>query len=244
MIYAILADIHANLAAFGAVLEDIEGKGGADVIWCLGDIVGYGPDPVECIELLNQYQHIAVAGNHDWGAIGRMDLKEFNPVAAAACRWTAQQLRSAEIKYLDNLPLKLEEDGFTLVHGSPREPLRDYLISISRAEQNISYFASQVCLVGHSHIPLIFSCEKDGVISSSQFLPGIALTLGKNRLIVNPGSVGQPRNNDPRASYAIYDSESKRIRRFQVEYDILLTQQRMMERNLPMRLIARLTYGV
>ena len=102
MIYAILADIHANLAAFGAVLEDIEGKGGADAIWCLGDIVGYGPDPVECIELLNQYQHIAVAGNHDWGAIGKMDLKEFNPVAAAACRWTAQQLRSAEIKYLDS----------------------------------------------------------------------------------------------------------------------------------------------
>ena len=139
MRYAIIADIHANLAAFKAVLEDIGHQGGAEKVWCLGDVVGYGPDPHECIELLCQINHVCVAGNHDWAAIGKIDTAEFNPDAAAACHWTAQQLSPADIEYLQKLPLVIEEDKFTLVHGSPREPVWEYIISTGIAQENFAY---------------------------------------------------------------------------------------------------------
>ncbi|GAF95580.1 unnamed protein product, partial [marine sediment metagenome] len=118
MRYAIIADIHANLAAFAAVLSDIEDKGGVEELWCLGDVVGYGPDPRQCIELLRQHKHVCVAGNHDWAAIGKLDVPEFNPDAAVVCRWTAQQLSSEDVDYLGGLPSVMEKDDFTLVHGS------------------------------------------------------------------------------------------------------------------------------
>jgi len=115
MRYALLADIHANLAAFSAVLDDIERRGGVEEFWCLGDIVGYGPEPSQCIELLRRYKHICVAGNHDLAAIGKLDIASFNPDAAFACRWTAQQLSPENIGYLSSLPLVIEKDDFTLV---------------------------------------------------------------------------------------------------------------------------------
>ncbi len=129
MRYAIIADIHANLAAFTAVLNDIESKGGVVEIWCLGDIVGYGPDPHQCIELLCQYNHACVAGNHDWAATGKIDTSDFNPDAAAACQWAARQLSPEDAKYLENLPLTIQRGDFTLVHGSPREPIWEYVLS-------------------------------------------------------------------------------------------------------------------
>ena len=147
MRYAIVADIHANLAAFTAVLEDIEHRGEVAEIWCLGDIVGYGPDPHQCIELLRQHTQVCVAGNHDWAAVGKINTADFNPDAAAACCWTAQQLNPGDIQYLESLPLVIQKDDFTLVHGSPREPIWEYLVSSRGAEENSAYFETQFCLV-------------------------------------------------------------------------------------------------
>jgi len=244
MRYAIIADIHANLAAFRAVLDHVERQGGVEEIWCLGDVVGYGPDPHQCIELLCQCKHVCVAGNHDLAAIGRAAASKFNPDAAVACRWTAQQLSSEDAKYLENLPLVIQKEEFTLVHGSPREPIWEYLISVSSAKENFGYFQSQFCLVGHSHMPVIFKYDETDTCSSSQFVPEIRLALGKNRLIINPGGVGQPRDGDPRASYAIYDNETGMVRLYRVPYDVGVTQIRMVRHNLPMRLVARLSQGI
>jgi len=242
--YAIIADIHANLAAFTAVLSNIERRGGVEEVWCLGDVVGYGPDPHQCIELLRQYNHVCLAGNHDWAAIGKLSLSEFNPDAAVACRWTAQQLSPEDVDYLESLPLVIEKGDFTLVHGSPREPIWEYLLSIGSAKENFAYFQSQFCLVGHSHVPLVFRYSQTGACSFSPFSINIGLVLGKSRLIINPGGVGQPRDGDPRASYAIYDSETRMVRLYRVPYDIDVTQNRMVKHNLPMRLVARLSCGL
>ncbi len=244
MRYAIIADIHANLAAFKAVLDHIERRGGVEEVWCLGDVVGYGPDPCECIELLRQYNHVCVAGNHDWAAIDKLATSEFNPDAAVACRWTAQQLSPDDIKYLESLPEVIQKEDFTLVHGSPRHPIWEYLISVSSAKENFTFFQSQFCLVGHSHVPVVFKYDETGTCSFSQFMPNVGLALGKSRLIINPGGVGQPRDGDPRASYAIYDNETGMVRLYRVPYDISITQARMVRNNLPIRLVARLSQGI
>ncbi len=243
MRYAIIADIHANLTAFMAVLVDIEQKGEVEELWCLGDIIGYGPDPHQCIELLRKAQHICVAGNHDLAAIGEIDTSDFNPDAAAACEWTAGQLNAADRVYIKNLPLAIERDDFTLVHGSPRQPIWEYVLSIGTARENFTYFKSKYCLVCHTHVPAIFKQGKGGSCSFSQFSTKEETVLGEERLIINPGAVGQPRDGDPRASYAIYDSESKTISLHRVPYDIAATQARMVEKRLPMRLVARLSHG-
>jgi diadenosine tetraphosphatase ApaH/serine/threonine PP2A family protein phosphatase len=240
---AIIADIHANLTAFTAVLDDIEQQGGVDEFWCLGDVVGYGPDPRECIARLRQTQHICVAGNHDWAAIGKISTSDFNPAAAAACHWTQQQLSPEDVEYLGNLPLVIEKDDFTLVHGSPREPVWEYILSTAAAMENFSHFRSPYCLVGHSHYPAVFRHDDTGNCSVDQFLPDSQLVLGEDRLIINPGGVGQPRDGDPRASYAIYDSISRQVHLYRIPYDIRATQDRMIAHGLPMPLITRLSYG-
>ncbi len=244
MRYAIIGDIHANLTAFTAVLDDIERRGKVEKVWCLGDVVGYGPDPHACIELLRQTDHVCVAGNHDWAAIGKIDTAQFNPDAAASCHWTARQLSSADVEYLGNLPLVIQEDDFTLVHGSPREPIWEYLTSTSIAQENFAYFKSQFCLVGHSHLPLVFRYSESSACSSSQFLPNVRLALGRNRLIINTGGVVQPRDGDPRAIYAIYDTEASQVRLYRVPYDIHSTQDKMVKCGLPIPSVARLSYGV
>lgn len=244
MRYALLADIHANLNAFKAVLDDIKHRGGVEELWCLGDIVGYGPNPRQCIELLRQQKNICVAGNHDLGAIGKMPFADFNPDGAYVCRWTAQQLSSEDIEYLESLPFVIEKDDFTLVHGSPREHIGEYLISKGSARENFSYFKTRFCLVGHSHMPLIFKQAEDGGCSFIPLSVSIGQVLGKSRMIINPGGVGQPRDGDPRASYAIYDSDSGVVRLYRVEYDISATQIEMTKKNMPVRLIVRLEHGL
>jgi predicted phosphodiesterase len=241
---AIIADIHANLDAFKAVLLDIKEQGEVEEIWCLGDIIGYGPDPHQCIELLRRTNHICVAGNHDLAVIGEVDTHQFNPDAVAACEWTSRQLTPQDVLYIKELPLVIERGDFTLVHGSPREPVWEYILSISTASENFTYFKSKYCLVCHSHVPAVFRLGKGGVCSFNKFLPESALGLGEGRLIINPGSVGQPRDGDPRASYAIYDSEAEQIRLRRVPYDITATQSKMVGLRLPMRLVARLSRGV
>lgn len=242
MRYAILADIHANLAAFEAVLRDIEEKGGVDAMWCLGDIVGYGPDPSGCIELLRQHEPVCIAGNHDLGAIGRLDLSYFNPAAAAACRWTAGRLSPEDIQYLESLPMAATRGDFYLVHGSPAEPVLEYVVSTGIAAKNFSFFTLPYCLVGHTHAPLAFK-QVGPICSSITLSPNIGLVLGEHRMIINPGGVGQPRDGDPRASYAIYDSEGRVLRLHRVEYDIDATQQKMIKAGLPMSLVSRLQDG-
>lgn len=243
MRYGIIADIHGNLEAFSAVLEDIERGGGVDELLCLGDTVGYGPDPHGCIELLRRQRHICVAGNHDLGAIGRTNTAFFNPDAAAACRWTGEQLSEEDIAYLASLPTTFEKEGFTLVHGSPREPVWEYVISISIAEESFGFFSSPYCLVGHAHIPLIFR-DEEGTCTFSRFSPNVKLLLGKIRLIINPGGVGQPRDGDPRASYAVYDQETDMVKLYRVEYDIKTTQDKMMRHEMPIPLVVRLAQGL
>ena len=240
---AIVADIHANLDAFKAVLLDVKEQGDVEEIWCLGDIIGYGPDPHQCIELLRQTNHIGVAGNHDLAAIGEIDTHQFNPDAVAASSWTSRQLIPQDVVYIKELPLVIERDDFTLVHGSPREPIWEYVLSLSSASENFAYFKSKYCLVCHTHVPAVFKLGKGGACSFSKFSPESAVGLGEERLIINPGSVGQPRDGDPRASYAIYDSQAGQIKLRRVPYDIAATQAKMVEQRLPIRLVARLTRG-
>ena len=239
-----MADIHSNLTAFQAVLGDVEARGGVAEIWCLGDVVGYGPDPRQCIELLSQHKHICVAGNHDWAAINKLDTAYFNPAAAAACHWTAQQLTDEDRGYLENLPLVIKKGDFTLVHGSPRESIWEYLLTVGEAEENLAHFETKFCLVGHSHMPLVFRCSESGRCSLSPLSTEEEVALNEARLFINPGGVGQPRDGDPRASYAIYDEETGTVTLHRVAYDIKATQSRMMKHGLPMPLVTRLSYGM
>ncbi len=242
MRYAILGDIHSNLTAFQAVLQDLDSRGGFDRIWCLGDVVGYGPEPHRCIELLQQYDYVCIAGNHDWAAVGSIDISDFNPDAAQACRWTEQSMSLEDKEYLKGLPAIISIDEFTLAHGSPREPIWEYLLSVGQAVDNFQHFNTNFCLIGHSHIPLVFEQQSD-TVTLQNFPDGAVLTLGKNRLIINPGSVGQPRDHDPRASYALYDSKTGAVYHYRVEYDISVTQVKMQQVGLPDFLIQRLSLG-
>ena len=241
---AIISDIHANLAAFNAVLDDIRAQRSVGKYWCLGDVVGYGPDPCECIEALYRLDHVCVAGNHDLAAVGKIGLEEFNPDAAAAAKWTASRLTQTDISYLQELPLTLIEGDFTLVHGSPRDPIWEYVLSENLAAENLPYFTTKFCLVGHSHVPLTFTFQQKGEVSGKRWSATEKIVTAGERMIINPGGVGQPRDRDPRASYAIYDSEEGSVMLHRVPYEIRATQKRMAELGLPQSLIARLGYGV
>jgi len=243
MRYLILSDIHANLAALEAVLED---AGEFDKIWCLGDLVGYGPEPNECIEKLRQFDHLCVAGNHDWAALDRLDLEEFNVDAQKSCRWTQAQLTPDNRAYLEGLPTTLIEEGFTLVHGSPRQPVWEYVLYPSIARPNFKHFGTQFCLVGHTHVPVVFSLTQQEFGEYCELLQlqlNSPTPLGDLRSIINPGSVGQPRDGDSRASYMLLDLEHDTIEYRRVVYPIARTQKLMAEANLPERLITRLAHG-
>lgn len=238
----IVSDIHSNLEAFHAVIEDAQRHGGFDEIWSLGDLIGYGPDPSACVDLLRSHEHSAVAGNHDLAAIGSISVQRFNPYAAAANRWTAEQLTREQTEYLGSLPLILEIDEFTLAHGSPRDPVWEYLTTVESAIACFTHIDTYWCLVGHSHMPFLCIPRPDGAAFMS-FPQGRAVQLDDDPLIVNPGSVGQPRDGDPRASYAIYDDSAQTIAHHRVEYDIAATQAKMRQHNLPDYLIDGLSLG-
>ena len=241
---AILSDIHSNLPAFEAVLRHAEAAGRVDALWCLGDTVGYGPHPNECIALLRRYEHRAVAGNHDLAACGKMGTEEFNEAAASAAHWTAEQLSVTARAYLHALPLVDCEGDFTLVHGSLRWPEWEYLLSSEQAQVQFELQRTPYSIVGHSHLP--FVCREWSSEAPPVLLPAgesQRVELGDDRMILNPGSVGQPRDGDPRASYALYDSDARAIRYHRVEYDIAATQQAMEAARLPRWLIERLSHG-
>ena len=236
----IVSDIHSNLAALDAVFADAQRLDAIDAVWCAGDIVGYGPDPNACVERLREADAISVMGNHDAGAIGRMDLENMNLYAAEACRWNGEQLTAESRAFLEGLELTLEREPFTIVHGTPNDPLWDYLLSYPQADDAWYLSGAQALVVGHSH--LAFVCEED----TGMLMPGpegLRVAVGGKRLVVNPGSVGQPRDGDPRASYAVYDNETSIVSLQRVPYDIVSTQRKMVDAGLPDPLVSRLSLG-
>ena len=243
MRYLVLSDIHSNLEAFEAVLDD---AGPVDRVWCLGDVVGYGPEPNGCVELLRSRPHLCIAGNHDWATLGKLDLRDFNPDAREANLWNRKQLTPQNLAYLEALPETLVQGQFTLIHGSPRHPIWEYIIYPSTARVNFEHFETPYCLAGHTHTPVIFRLHNSKGEPGAEALPPAiqeTVKLGNERLIINPGSVGQPRDGDPRASYAIVDDEALTVEHRRVAYPVEKTQAKMMEHNLPLRLVLRLGYG-
>ena len=238
----IVSDIHSNLEAFQSVIDHANGNGGFHQIWQLGDLVGYGPDPAGCIDLLQEYDHMGVTGNHDMAAVGRLGLERFNIYAATAVRWTKTQLSDDHKDYLRKLPLRVETNDFTAVHGSPRDPVWEYVVSTYTATANLGHFSTRRCLVGHSHLPFICKFRDTGP-EFLDFPLNVTIALEDERCIINPGSVGQPRDGVPTASYAVYDSDAGTITHRRTAYDIPATQQKMRERGLPEYLIDRLAEG-
>lgn len=243
----IVSDIHSNLEALEAVIADAQGRGGFDSIWCLGDSVGYGPDPVACIDLLVSFSLVAVAGNHDRAALDVRESSNFNSAAAYASDWTARRLGRECRDFLSGLPEVATVGEFTLVHGSLRAPLREYLLNEEAAASTFGRLRTGYCLVGHSHMPFLCLENRDGP-RFVQFSEDEVYPLGPRRWIVNPGSVGQPRDYDPRPSYALYVREeydlAGSLERHRVEYDRAATQEKMRQAGLPRSLIERLDYGV
>ncbi|MGB2695248.1 MAG: metallophosphoesterase family protein [Dehalococcoidia bacterium] len=240
---AIVSDVHANLPAFEAVLRHAEAGGALDAVWCLGDIVGYGPHPNECIELLRSYAHRTVAGNHDLAACDRMGTEEFNAAAATAALWTTEQLSESSRAYLTGLTLVECEGVFTLVHGSLRSPEWEYLLSSEQAQAHLELQRTPYGLVGHSHLPFVCREEPGRPPKVLRVGDGERVKLGDERSILNPGGVGQPRDGDPRASYALYDDVARIVSYHRVAYDIEATQRAMEAAGLPRWLCERLSYG-
>jgi len=239
--YLVLSDIHSNLNAFEAVLAD---AGPFDQIWCLGDVIGYGPQPNECIERLKSLPHICVAGNHDWASIGKLDISAFNTYALRACLWTRKQLTPDNWEFIENLPEKLVEDRFTIVHGSPRHPIWEYITDPGMAAANLPYFDTTYCLFGHTHKPIVYACDDSHSTCGGFVLPlNEPAPIPEERLLINPGGVGQPRDHDPRASYFLLDLERNTIGYRRVPYPIEETQQLMLSLGLPRLLAERLSVG-
>lgn len=237
----IISDIHANLTAFEAVMADADGQW--DFIWFLGDLIGYGPDPNECVALLREYDHIGLSGNHDWAVLGKLDAASFNHEARAAIEWTRATLTEDARAYLDALPTMRVDGPFTLAHASPRQPVWEYILDAHTAAVNFDYFDTDYCLVGHTHVPVIFEHRDANTILLHPPSYDTPFNLNSSRVIINPGSVGQPRDSDPRASYAFLDTEAMTWEYRRVIYPVAETQARMREHGMPTRLIKRLEYG-
>ncbi len=239
----IVSDVHSNLEALDAVIAHADGHGGFDTVWCLGDLVGYGPDPSRCLERLRRFNLVVVAGNHDYAAAAIIDASDFNGAAFTAIRWTAGQLVADEKRFLAELPQVALVPPFTLVHGSLRAPIVEYLLHPSEAQATFDLLTTPYCLVGHSHYPFICR-EMSPVPVFLPFPEGQPSPLDSTRSIVNPGSVGQPRDRDNRAGYALFDSDASAVEHYRVEYDIPATQAKMRTAGLPEYLIDRLDHGV
>ena len=238
--YAIISDVHANLEALNAVLQNIDEEK-VDSLLFLGDSVGYGPDPNECIELLKAKSTIVLAGNHDWGAIGLTDTTYFNPFAKVAIEWTSETLSDENKAFLDTLPLteSIKADSIYLVHSSPKEPEKWHYLSYEyEASMYFPCFDDKICFIGHSHIPFIVESSPTGKIQSHYNYGEIKK---RSRYIINVGSVGQPRDGIPHAAYALLRDNTVEIKR--VSYDIVVTQKKMRKAGLPDYLIERLAFG-
>lgn len=238
---AIFSDIHSNLEAFKAVLNDID-RQNVDQKLFLGDIVGYGPNPNECIELLQENSDVALGGNHDWAAVGLTDDSYFNQYARESMQWTIETLTDENKEYLKTLKPDRVLDSMQIVHSTPLEPPEwHYIMSIQDAQENYPMLEKDLCFIGHSHQPVIIECM-DG--TNIQPIRDMYKTLDKNRkYIINVGSVGQPRDSNPDACYLIYEMDTGDIQFRRVEYDIKRVQKKMARKKLPQYLIDRIAIG-
>ncbi len=241
MKYFIFSDIHGNLEALQTVLREL------DILQdhipvCLGDIVGYGPNPKECLQEIRDRNILCLAGNHDHATIGKMDISYFNPYAKEAVIWTRKVLDDDDLKFLGELRIREEKDNMTLVHATPCDPEQwNYLFSLYDAQHNFECFDTQVCFVGHSHQP-IFIIQKETKECWVHPHPIISFRDGW-KYIINVGSVGQPRDGNPLTSFATYDDELQTVELKRIEYDIGKTQEKMRKNKLPDYLIDRLELG-
>ena len=237
---AVLSDVHANLPALEAVLQALAPY---DAVWQLGDVVGYGPQPDEVVARLAAERAQGVRGNHDAAALGDLSTDSFNSDARAAVEWTARHIRARTRSWLARLPKRAELEGFTLVHGSPRDETWEYVTSAAAARANMRHFATRHCLIGHTHVPLVFR-QSDGEVDGLLPDDGALLELDERRTIINPGSVGQPRDGDPRACAMLLDTDKGTLEWRRVEYSIEPVQRLMKELKLPVRLATRLSFGL
>lgn len=235
----VISDIHANLTALDAVLTD---AGEFDAAWCLGDLVGYGPDPNECIAKVRALPNLrCIIGNHDAAALDQIDTKTFNLEARQALEWTQKTLTETSVSFLSSLQQKIEINNVTLTHGSPRHPVWEYLMDSQTAALNFDYFSTPYCFVGHTHLPVVYTREEKKLVVYKP-TPNNKITLSP-RTIINPGSVGQPRDHDPRAAYVIYNPGENTWDYRRLTYDIPAVQTRMADAQLPERHIVRLQAG-
>ncbi len=233
MLLAILSDIHGNLAALTRVLERARSEG-ADILGCLGDIVGYGPFPNECVELVHEHCSLTVRGNHDAGAVGDLPPEDFNKDGEIAIKWTCSQLSTCNAERLKALPMTVDSHGITCVHSSPFNPHSwTYVATWQHAAEVFPHFSTPLCCIGHTHIPAIVA--ENGVVNSYQ---------RNQRHLINVGSVGQPRDGDCRASFALIDTDRNSAQIIRVEYDVKATMKAIRDAGLPEFLARRLEYGI
>jgi predicted phosphodiesterase len=243
---AILSDIHANLAALENVLNEIDARQ-PDAVWCLGDIVGYGPHPQTCADIIRERAAVCLAGNHDLAVLGKIDLADFNPIAREAALWQRDRLNAESLQWLAGLPTRTEAEGITLAHGSPRHPVWEYVNNKDVAAENYDAFATSVCLVGHSHLAAGWRMRRQNRGIAVEWVterPGVPITLElSEKWLLNPGSVGQPRDRDPRASFALLDTETWQWVWHRVAYDIGAAERDIIAAGLPEALGRRLYLG-
>ncbi|MBA2361105.1 MAG: metallophosphoesterase family protein [Actinobacteria bacterium] len=241
---AVISDIHANLYALEAVFAEIE-RDPPDEIWCLGDTVGYGPRPNECCALVQERSSLVLVGNHDLVALGSADVtvEDFNPEAAAASIWTSSELSPGSREFLSSLAPQAEREGAALFHGSPSDPVWDYVITDLAAEEAFALTQASLILVGHSHVPTALALADD-VVQGGVASTGFEADLGPGRWLLNPGSVGQPRDGDARAAYLRLDLGLRQASFERVAYSVDRTQAEIRERGLPDALADRLALGV
>jgi diadenosine tetraphosphatase ApaH/serine/threonine PP2A family protein phosphatase len=237
---AVISDIHANLVALESVLQAVE-REAPDAIWCLGDVVGYGPRPVECCSAIRDRATLCLAGNHDLGVLGAISLDDFTPEAAAVAEWTRRVLDEESRSFLASLAPTATLDGVELYHGSPRDPVWDYVLTPAAVEDSFAMTTAPLVLVGHSHVALNLA-DDDG-LSGGLAPAGTTVDLAAGRRLLNPGSVGQPRDGDPRAAYLLLDLNQRFAEFRRAQYSVEQTQRELRERRLPEALAERLAHG-
>lgn len=242
MIYALISDIHGNLEALQAVLKYIQfHEKDIDKIICLGDIVGYGADPGECISITREISDIILAGNHDFAVCGLTSIEDFNAYATEAVLWSRKNLNEEEINFLKGLPLTHQEKIADFAHSSLHRPDSwRYIFGKTDTFIDFQIMEKKILFVGHTHVPVVF--ENAGVEVKRVDSPELSLNSDK-KYIINPGSVGQPRDRNPKASFAIFDSEKSSLKTIRIEYDIKKSQRKILEAGLPEILATRLDKG-